>query len=167
VRRRGQSLVEFALVLPLLMLVFMSIVQFGMLFSAQIALINGVREAARFGSVSPTIASNASANADMVRAHLTSVLSGSMVGFTSSSLTGNEVCYVGYADPGASTWSVRMTVTATYAHPLFIPIVGILLDGFDGSNDDPDALSLSASEQFRVENLPLQSNPIATPLCRP
>jgi hypothetical protein len=115
--------------------------------------------------VSPTVASNASANADSVRAHLTSVLSGSMVGFTSSRLTGNEVCYVGYGDPGASTWSVRMTVTATYAHPLFIPIVGIILDGFDGSTDD--ALSLSASERFRVENLPLQSDPISTPLCRP
>lgn len=43
----GQSMVEFALVLPILVLLVMAIIQFGIIFSAQVALTNAVREGAR------------------------------------------------------------------------------------------------------------------------
>ena len=48
---RGQSIVEFALILPILMLLMLGIVAFGQLFSYKLRLDNAVREAARAGAV--------------------------------------------------------------------------------------------------------------------
>lgn len=50
-RESGQSLVEFALVLIPLLLVVMGIIQFGFIFNTYVTLSNGVREAARDGSI--------------------------------------------------------------------------------------------------------------------
>jgi Flp pilus assembly protein TadG len=50
-QQRGQSLVEFALVLPALMLILLSIVQFGIVFKQYITLTDAVREGARKAAV--------------------------------------------------------------------------------------------------------------------
>ncbi len=50
-RRRGQSLVEFALVLPIFAILLFGIIDFGRFVYAANALNNGVREGARSGSV--------------------------------------------------------------------------------------------------------------------
>jgi Flp pilus assembly protein TadG len=55
-RERGQSLVETAVVLPILLLLVAAIVDFGRAFDAYIVLTNAAREGARFGSVKPTLA---------------------------------------------------------------------------------------------------------------
>ncbi|HAF49233.1 MAG TPA: pilus assembly protein TadE [Anaerolineaceae bacterium] len=47
-RSRGQSLVEFALVLPLLLLLILGALDFGRLFHAQIVLTNAAREGAYY-----------------------------------------------------------------------------------------------------------------------
>jgi Flp pilus assembly protein TadG len=49
--RRGQGLVEFALVMPILLLLIMGIVDFGWMVFNYNSLYNGVREALRYGSV--------------------------------------------------------------------------------------------------------------------
>ncbi|MGE5691806.1 MAG: TadE/TadG family type IV pilus assembly protein [Pseudomonadota bacterium] len=51
-QQRGQSLVEFALVLPALMLILLAIVQFGIVFKQYITLTDAVREGARKAAVS-------------------------------------------------------------------------------------------------------------------
>lgn len=43
----GQSLVEFALVLPILMLILLGIIEFGWLFNAKITMTSAAREGAR------------------------------------------------------------------------------------------------------------------------
>ncbi len=53
-RQRGQSLVEFALVLPLLVLILMGILDFGRAFYAYSVVANSAREGARVGVVAPT-----------------------------------------------------------------------------------------------------------------
>jgi hypothetical protein len=53
-REDGQSLVEFALVIPIFLLVLFSIVDFGMAFHAWITVTNSAREGARIGSVRAT-----------------------------------------------------------------------------------------------------------------
>ncbi len=50
-RESGQSLVEFALVLPIFLLVLFAIVDFGMAFHAWITVTNSAREGARLGAV--------------------------------------------------------------------------------------------------------------------
>ena len=48
---KGQNLVEFALVLPVLIVLLLGIMEFGMIFNAQLTLENAAREGARFGTI--------------------------------------------------------------------------------------------------------------------
>jgi Flp pilus assembly protein TadG len=52
--QKGQSLTEFALVLPLLMLILLAILQFGVLFRDYLAVTDAVRTGARKAAVSRT-----------------------------------------------------------------------------------------------------------------
>ena len=163
---RGQALVEMAIVLPLLLLVLTGIMQFGVLLSGQIALVNGVREAARYGSVLQTASPGAATTAGaQVGAQLEVVLQSGMPGYQAARLTDWSVCYESYPNPGSSpqSYSVRLTVSATYKHALFVPIIAQIIDGVDGSFDD--GFTLQASEQFRVENPPLPTNDITPATC--
>ncbi len=51
--KRGQGLVEFALILPLLLLVVLGIVEFGYIFAVYSGMFNAAREGARYGVVEP------------------------------------------------------------------------------------------------------------------
>lgn len=53
-QRKGQSLVETAIVLPLVLLLLMGIVDFGLLFNNYIIISNATREAARKGVLGAT-----------------------------------------------------------------------------------------------------------------
>lgn len=53
-RENGQSTVEFALVLPVLLLLFMGIVEFGRIISSYMIINNLAREGARFAAVGKT-----------------------------------------------------------------------------------------------------------------
>ncbi len=48
---KGQSLVEFALLIPILILILMAIVEFGFMFNTYITINNASREGARLGSL--------------------------------------------------------------------------------------------------------------------
>ena len=50
-RERGQSLAEFALLVPIFLILVFAIVDFGMGFNAWITITNSAREGARFGAV--------------------------------------------------------------------------------------------------------------------
>ncbi len=51
---RGQNLVEFSLVLPILIVVLMGVVEFGIVYFIRASVENAVREGARYGAVHPT-----------------------------------------------------------------------------------------------------------------
>jgi Flp pilus assembly protein TadG len=51
--QKGQNLVEFALILPVLLLLLMGIIDFGYVFIAYTGLFNAAREGARYGIVRP------------------------------------------------------------------------------------------------------------------
>ena len=76
-RERGQSLVEFAIVLTPLTLLMMGIIQLGLVFNAYITLSNATREGARSASIyvydrTLTKAQNDAARLNVARATLTS-----------------------------------------------------------------------------------------------
>ncbi len=51
--RRGQNLVEVALVLPIMVIMMLGIVEFGFLYFARGSVDNAAREGARYGSIHP------------------------------------------------------------------------------------------------------------------
>jgi Flp pilus assembly protein TadG len=56
-RTRGQSLVEFALVVPVFLMIAFGIIDFGLAFDASIGITNAAREGARLGATLPNSAS--------------------------------------------------------------------------------------------------------------
>lgn len=163
-RRRGQALPEFALILPILALIFLSIIQLGFIFSAQVGITNAVREAARLAAVTTptTTPGQASSNGAGVLSALTDSSTGflknNVFAYSSANLvTGlgaTQVCYVSFID-SAGKPAVKVKVDAAYRHPLFIPLVGAILDAIDGTSGD--GFRVSASEEMRVENAELIS----------
>ncbi len=159
---RGQALTEFALILPVLAVLLLAIVQFGVIFGAQVGLTNAVREAARYASTSPLSSESQvpALSADTI-CYLTGtgpscaqpgILNQYVLLYQASHLTSRSVTYCSYHDPSQTTYSIRIVVSATYDHPIFIPLISAILGSIPGS----------ASEQFRVENQPLQSTDIPT-----
>lgn len=171
-RRRsadGQALPEFALVLPLVLIVLFSIIQLGFLLAGQNGMTNAAREAARYASTIPTpdtiVAGNCTSsgtNAYLVYDRLTKVnLPQYIPGFIGLNLipaapssgcgaaalagTGSGVGYCAAANQdGTGTYSVRVRVAIVYGHPLFIPIVGSILSS-------TNTWQLKAIEEMRVE----------------
>ena len=51
---RGQALVEFAIILPLLLLLIFGVIEFGRIFGAELTVNNSAREGARLGAIGAT-----------------------------------------------------------------------------------------------------------------
>lgn len=153
----AQSIVEFALVLPLLLFLVVGIIQFGLIFNAYITLTNAVREGAREGSIhvfrlDQSIAQNDAARHAGVMSAMVGAKGMLNMGTTTSGTTHfahgatwsgtgdgpytNGDAIVTYSIPtGVTANDARrgydMLVEAYYHEPLFIPLMDIFLP------DDP------------------------------
>jgi len=108
---RGAAAVEFALLLPLLMLILFGVVEFGMIMYSREVITNASREGARTGIVQVT----PKPTAGQIRAVVTNYLTG----------TGINPATVAIAVAGAGlTAPNTLTVTVTYPYNFFAP--GIL-----------------------------------------
>jgi len=121
-RERGQELVEFALILPLLLLLMVGIFEFGYVVFAYNTLSNAVREGARYGSVQPADETGILERAQRLT-----------IGLDSTKLTWD-------VDDSVSG---RVSVSVEYEHTLF---TGFLLQSFGG-----DTLTLRAASSMGVE----------------
>ena len=161
---------EFALILPIALLILFGIIQFGFLFASQIGMVNALRETARYASTS---AVSDTASADDTGGIVCDYLLGrgsfvgrgalnKMPGYESAFAGPASISYASYADPhgGAATYSVKLTIYAEYRHMLLVPLVNVILDGLDGAGDS--RFRLGASESMRVENPQMMSNPSLT-----
>jgi hypothetical protein len=164
-RRRassGQSLAEFALVAPIFFLLVFSIIQLGLVFGAQNGLVDGVRSAARRaatyrlneGSFDATVWGGICATIEQT---LMDRLSGDqgqemLIGFLPANLT-TAITYQFEPNPESGDYFLVAEISAAYRNQLYVPLVSAFLDASDGSNDG--FLTLTASEQMRVENPPL------------
>lgn len=133
-RQRGQSLVEFTIVLTPLTLLLMGIVQLGLVFNAYITLSNATREAARVASVyvydrTLTKAQNDAARLTQMRNTLTQSMG--LLKKTSPQLNQNDQT-ISYSLPTGITDSDPRTgqyakVHGHYHLDLIIPMIADLL----------------------------------------
>jgi len=146
----GQSLVEFALVAPLLFALMFVLVELGLIFSIYIGLTNSAREAARAGAAyqyaaatnptsTPSVATvdggRAGAMSTAVMATLNPIINVSNVSQLSPS-------YV--YQPAAPTnnnyrYGDKVIVSLSYQHTLFFNLLG------------PQAIVIQASSEMRLE----------------
>jgi Flp pilus assembly protein TadG len=144
---RGQSLVEFSLVIMPLMLVLLGIIQFGFVFNAYVTMTNAAREGARSGTIyvhNRTLSKdqNDTARNEAIRQALTGSMN--MLGktaphfantttWTKSGLTWtNGDLVVTYALPAGSVDTdaragQTVTVRATYHQDLIVPLISNFL----------------------------------------
>lgn len=170
-RADGQALVEFALILTPLLIILFGIIQFGFLFGGQTGLVNAAREAARYAATlqaADSLTTTADAATTMTEL-TTKILPRTIPGFLSGNLVlagpgRTAVCYIAYPNADGTKYSVRVRVQIRYRHPLYIPIVGLIVDGIDGTPGD-NAFTLAASEEMRVENPPLSAAPTGLSTC--
>jgi Flp pilus assembly protein TadG len=126
----GQSLVEFALVLPIFLLVLFAIVDFGMAFHAWITVTNSAREGARLGSVRAPAADIEQRVRD-----------------TAESLDQDDLVVTvtnAEGQPGES-----VVVDVSYGYSLMTPLADIITMVSGGSIGD--ALTLSSTADMRLE----------------
>jgi len=155
---KGQALTEFALVAPLFFLLIFGVIQMGILFGGQIALTNTAREVARYASTVPAGQSLATIQAQanpILQRGIPAYNGGAVVGVPGVPL----YCY--YRNPTTpETYSWKVIITIRYGHTLFVPLVGGLIDGFDGTDDG--RYTTTAREEMKVETPPLKNQPAGT-----
>jgi Flp pilus assembly protein TadG len=153
---RGQAMTEFALIAPLFFLLIFGVIQMGILFGGQIALTNAAREVARYASTVP-----ANQSLGTIQAQADPILQRSIPAYNAGASVAN-VLYCWYTNPTPTvTYSQKVIVTIQYGHTLFVPLVGGLIDGFDGTPDN--MYTTTAREEMKVETIPLKSQPAGTP----
>jgi Flp pilus assembly protein TadG len=140
-RTRGQSLAEFAIVFPVLMLIVGGIIQFGILFWGQNTLTQIARDTGRWAATQPgcdTTAVNVLATAKSIAAN------SSLIGTSSTWTipTNVDVSWTGSPCPPVDNSTVAyVTITLHHTVPVFFPWI-------PGNGD------LTTSTQFRMEPNP-------------
>jgi len=129
--QRGQSLVEFALVLPIFLVLALSIIDFGWALRAYLTATNSAREGARLGVIGAT--------ADQITTRT--------IESSSGLLTGSDVD-VSFSDPGHQP-GTSVTVDVTYQYNYITPL-GSLIAAIGGSAL-PDPLPITTSATMRLE----------------
>ncbi|PTL39145.1 TadE/TadG family type IV pilus assembly protein [Alkalicoccus saliphilus] len=114
---KGQSMVEFALVVPLLIVLLFSIVDISRLFHASLTIDHAGREAARAASVQLSD---------------TEVMSAAVDNGSSISLSSSHV-QVSPMENGRTSGN-KVTVTITYPVDFLTPVVGNLAGSFELQN---------------------------------
>ncbi|MDP9308846.1 MAG: pilus assembly protein [Actinomycetota bacterium] len=108
--QQGQTMTEFALVLPVLALILFAVIQFGIVFNNYITLTDATRAGARKAAVSRQ---DSNRNSDVVTA-----VRSSASGLTASKLT---------VPAPSSTWNSGDDVTVTASYPYSISLLGLVV----------------------------------------
>jgi Flp pilus assembly protein TadG len=106
---RGQTLTEFAIVLPILALLLFGVIQFGIAFNNYITLTDAVRAGARKGAVGRHLQNPSAAVEQSVRTAATDLKSADL------QITIN------------SSWAQASDVTVTATYPYSIHLLGVVV----------------------------------------
>jgi Flp pilus assembly protein TadG len=118
--RRGQALIEFALVLPILLAVIFGAVELGTAFYDKAVLTNGSREGARFGVVATTPRKTDAEIRTVVRTYAQN----NLINFKQADTIGVtfNLTPASARTPGSATCptTCNLEVTATYSYRFFL-----------------------------------------------
>lgn len=123
---RGAQLIEFALVLPILLLIVAAIAEFGLLLRSAEITVNAAREGARLA----VLPGNEQNDYATVRARVDSYLASSYLSGTATTAVAEESIPVA---AGVTAGGVRVTVTYTYDCLFLGPIAGLVNGTFAGT----------------------------------
>lgn len=139
---RGQSLVEFSLILPILMILVFGILDFGLGLRSYISLSNAVREGARYASVGNPVGIESDCN-----------------GMTNDTVYGRICVATGGLDlteldpdvsfPQGVAPGNSVVVSADYTYHFVTPIGDLI--GFFSGGAFPSSIDLSSSANMRLE----------------
>ena len=124
---RGQAVVEFAVILPVLLLILFAILQFGVVFNNYIQVTAAAREGARKAAVSRSLGTSAAETA------ATSAAKGAAPGLNQSNIT--------VSFPNSPTFAQGTDVQVQVTYPYAISIIGLVVASGN----------LSSSTTMRVE----------------
>jgi hypothetical protein len=160
---RGQALAEFALVAPVFFLLVFGVIEMGIMFGGQNGLVASARELARYAAPyrvkTETDANNICDDVRMSQ-QLSKNLKNRIPGYNSANDEMRQITYSWHLNPDSTTYYVQLEIHVSYHFPLHVPLVGGIIDGFDGLNDN--RFLLDAKEQMRIENEDLTANFLAT-----
>jgi Flp pilus assembly protein TadG len=109
----GQAMVEFAVILPVLLLILFAILQFGVVFNNYIQVTAAAREGARKAAVSRTLGTSAAESA------ATTSAKGAAPGLKQSSIT--------VSFPNSPTFAQGSDVAVKVTYPYAISIIGLVV----------------------------------------
>jgi hypothetical protein len=167
-RSRGQSLVEFALVLPILLLLLAGAIDLGRAYFSAISLENAVKEGAFFGARDPECATDATTNCDDP-GNVEARLAVELHGLTPSSFQAK--CFV----PGTTDFSGAgkvladcedgdlYYVRAQVPFTLITPILSFLIGSPITLTSDATAVVITSFEQLGGEVTFPSATPAPTP----
>ncbi len=141
---RGQSLVEFAMVLPILLILIFGIIEFGMGLRSYISLTNATREGARFAAVGNAPGAYPTDCTGSVATTVVGRVCVAVEGLDLADFTNVSVSYPNGSSPGND---VRVQADYTYN---FITPLGDLIRFFSGGAF-AETLDLSTSTNMRLE----------------
>ncbi len=133
-REDGQALVEFAILLPLLLLILVGSMKFGLTLNNYLTLTDAARVGARQLALSRGLTTNPCAAAEQRATVAAGGLSSSQITYSESFSPGTDNC-----TNSATTWNEGDTATFTASYPCDLTILGVSF--FSGCR-----LSASASE---------------------
>lgn len=127
-KRKGQSLVEFALILPLLLFLIMGIIQFGLVLSGYVTVSNAAREGARVG---------------IIEKNDTKVVAKVTQAFDSSATLSNPVVSITFPEGGSYTNGKPVSVKVTGQVAVIVPLMDTIFGG--------PSIEVSRTAVMRVE----------------
>jgi Flp pilus assembly protein TadG len=122
---KGQSLVEFAILLPLLLLLLMGILEFGIMLNAYLSINNSAREGARLGIV------------DGSNLEISELITNLSTNLNAENLVVTIIPLEGSRKSGDT-----LTVEVVYNYQVIIPIISNILN---------DVVVLKAKTSMRIE----------------
>lgn len=124
-KEKGQSVVETAIILPVLLLILTGIIDFGMLLSDYMLIVNASREGARYAAVG-----------------YSDTRIEEIVGGLTGTLDSSKMTISVYPAESLRKKGDEVEVKICYDHSLFTPLVNLFL---------PDPINLQSKTVMRVE----------------